>query len=94
MMSRFNKSELESLCFELQVNYENLGLNRGEKSTFVRELIQYMDRHGEIGDLIAKVSEARGVHVTYEQKDNYNNTDLKAEIMRHLRAIEALMEKL
>lgn len=54
---RFNLSELNTLCFELNVEYEQVsGSTRSEK---VVELIKYMDRRGRYQDLFKAVEIAR-----------------------------------
>lgn len=50
MVRHFDISELQNLCFELNVDYENLnGLNKSDKC---RELITYLQRRGRLDDLI------------------------------------------
>jgi hypothetical protein len=54
---QFNESELHNLCFQLGVDYENLG---GEgKAARVQALISYLHRRGRIGDLIEVCREMR-----------------------------------
>lgn len=53
----FNESELEVVCFELGVQYEDLkGRNRLDK---LRELIIYMERRQQLPDLINVVQKQR-----------------------------------
>lgn len=53
----FNKSELKSLCVDLDIEYENLeGETRNDKA---RELIKYCHRHGKFKDLIANCKRLR-----------------------------------
>ncbi len=53
----FNKSELRSLCFDLDINFENLqGETLEDKS---RELITYCKRQGRLEDLISRCRELR-----------------------------------
>ena len=48
----FNESELQTLCFDMGVDYDGLG---GEnKSDKVRELVAYFQRRGTIRNLVAK----------------------------------------
>lgn len=53
----FNLDELKSLCFELGIDYENLG-GQG-KSGKTRELVGYMDRRGRIEDLARAAARMR-----------------------------------
>lgn len=49
LLSSYNESELRDLSFRLKVPYEDLpGIARKDKA---RELIEYLDRHGRIGEL-------------------------------------------
>jgi hypothetical protein len=53
----FDKSELQTLCFDMGVDYDGLG---GEnKSDKARELVAYFQRRGTIRDLVAKCKELR-----------------------------------
>jgi hypothetical protein len=57
MSQAFNLSEIEGLCFGLDINHEDVpGASRREK---VRELILYCERHGRSGDLLAAARAAR-----------------------------------
>lgn len=48
--AHFNSEELRTLCFDMNIDYENLG---GEgKAGKVRELIAYCERHGRIDELV------------------------------------------
>jgi hypothetical protein len=53
----FSEEEIQALCFELEVDYEDL---RGDsKSAKARELVAYLDRHNRLPDLRALVGEKR-----------------------------------
>lgn len=52
----FDKSELRSLCFELEIDYERLP---DTKEDAVRELILYVIRHGQLELLIERCHELR-----------------------------------
>lgn len=54
---QFNESELQNLCFQLGVDYENLA-GQG-KAARVQTLITYLHRRGRIGDLIETCREMR-----------------------------------
>ncbi|MFP4441019.1 MAG: effector-associated domain EAD1-containing protein [Chloroflexaceae bacterium] len=47
----FDRSELQTLCFELGVAYDDLP--EGGRVDKIRELITYLERRGRIPDLIA-----------------------------------------
>lgn len=47
----FNKEELKSLCFELNIDYENLAANT--KEGIARELVLQSEKTGQFSDLIA-----------------------------------------
>lgn len=57
LYERFNLSELKTLCFNLDVAYEDLG--GSGKSGKVRELIQYLERRNRLADLEAAVRAQR-----------------------------------
>jgi hypothetical protein len=55
-MERFDLDELQTLCFELGIDYQILG---GEtKVAKVRELIRYCERHYKTGELQQRASES------------------------------------
>ncbi len=55
--THFNDSELRDLCFDLHVEFENLGgAGKGDKA---RELTAYMDRHERIAELVTTCSRLR-----------------------------------
>lgn len=57
LIERFSQGELKTLCFQLGVDYEMLD---GEgKASKVRELVQYLDRHGRITELKNEVLKQR-----------------------------------
>lgn len=57
MADRFNSSDLQQLCFQLGVDYEDIpGPGKQAK---IRELIQYMNRHSQLCDLVQAVGKAR-----------------------------------
>lgn len=57
LKASFNESELRDLCFELQVDYESVsGKNKSDKA---RELVGYMERHGQFGQLYEQVKKLR-----------------------------------
>jgi hypothetical protein len=58
IMDGFNLAEIEELCYQLDVEFENLG-GTG-KSGKARELVKYMERRGRLGELDLKVRELRG----------------------------------
>jgi hypothetical protein len=53
----FNKSELQTLCFDMDVDYDSL--NGENKSDKARELVAYFQRRETIRDLVAKCKELR-----------------------------------
>jgi len=54
---RFSLEELKTLCFDLRVDYEDLG---GEgKGGKARELVAYMQRHSNLQGLVAAIRRAR-----------------------------------
>lgn len=53
----FDTSELKALCFELEINYDDLnGANKQDKA---RELISYLERRNKIMELVAKFKALR-----------------------------------
>ena len=50
LTQRFNESELQTVCFDLGVDYENLpGQSKVDKA---RELVEYLERRDRIPELI------------------------------------------
>jgi DNA-binding response OmpR family regulator len=57
LMTYFNDSELRDLCFDMNINYEDLlGQARSDK---VREFIGYVQRHGRINELMKRCQHLR-----------------------------------
>ena len=57
LVGRFDLEELRTLCFDLDVDFDNL---RGEsKAGKARELVLYMKRHQQLDRLAARVEELR-----------------------------------
>lgn len=53
----FSDSELRDLCFDLNIDYENLpGQGKGDKA---RELVAYVGRHNRIAELVKEVRSLR-----------------------------------
>ncbi|MFN8484766.1 MAG: CHAT domain-containing protein [Anaerolineae bacterium] len=57
MSDRMSLDEIESLCFDLGIDADNLGGDN--KSAKIRELIQYMQRRGRLDDLTAQLAKVR-----------------------------------
>ena len=55
LIQRFNLQELQDLCFDLGVDYEDLG-GTGRKAK-ARELVQYMQRRGRLDALLQAIQE-------------------------------------
>lgn len=55
--SHFNESEFQNLCFNLGIDYENLG--GSGKAAQIQSLISYLHRRDRIGELITVVREMR-----------------------------------
>jgi tetratricopeptide (TPR) repeat protein len=53
----YNEEELKTLCFMLKVDYETLGA--AGKVAKARELILYLERHGQVSQLIALIKQER-----------------------------------
>lgn len=53
----YNLEELRSLCFKLQVDYDNIG-GEGKRGK-ARELVDYMRRYGRTEELIETIKEER-----------------------------------
>ena len=83
----FDKSELEDLCFDLGVDYENL---RGERKTDkARELLLLIYRQDRLPDLLTAVQTARP-HLTFpnlpalhQQATTWRKASTRAERIRH-----------
>ena len=59
LLAEFNLEGLQQLCFDLDVDYENLP---GEtKAAKTRELVQFMGRRGRLDELKSKLRGSRGV---------------------------------
>ena len=57
MTKHFNGGDLQQLCFQLAVDYEDIpGPGRQAK---IREFIQYMNRHSRLCELVKAVGKER-----------------------------------
>ncbi len=60
----FNREEMRSLCFLLNVEYDDLpGEGREDKA---RELVRYLNRRGHVSDLVQRCSELRP-HIVWDK---------------------------
>ncbi|MDA0244704.1 MAG: SUMF1/EgtB/PvdO family nonheme iron enzyme [Chloroflexi bacterium] len=55
LVARFSMSELKTLAFGLSINYENIG--HKTLSEFALELVQYCQRRGRLGELMAQIQQ-------------------------------------
>ena len=53
----FNEEELRTLCFDLDIDYDNLG-GRG-KAANARELVQRLQREGRLPDMLTLTRQRR-----------------------------------
>jgi hypothetical protein len=71
LVLHFDLSELQTLCFDLGVDYENLsGSNKADKC---RELIAYFQRRGKLGELIDYCQQQRP-HLTWRAADQASSS--------------------
>ncbi len=54
----FNDDELHNLCFDLGIDYDDLG-GDGSKSGKARELISYLERRNRLGELVQLINRER-----------------------------------
>jgi len=57
MMKNFNFDEIKVLCQDIEVDFDNI--TGSNKETKILELIKYVERRSELGELIRAVSKAR-----------------------------------
>ena len=57
LSQRFNEEELRTLCFDLGIDYDDLG--GGSKAGKARELVDYLKRRGRLADLVNAGKERR-----------------------------------
>lgn len=63
----FSEEELRALCFDLEVEYTQLpGQGKAAK---IRDLINYMERHGQLARLVAEIQRQRPHIVWMNKKD-------------------------
>src|SRR5579859_280644 len=53
----FNEDELRELCFDINIDYENL--SAGSKAGKARELVAFAERHGKTQELVEQVRTLR-----------------------------------
>lgn len=74
----FNDSYLRDLCFQLQVDYEDLaGPGKRDKA---RELVTWMDRHGRLPDLTALAGQLHPKIKWQDPPQQAGNTDIVAKL--------------
>jgi hypothetical protein len=74
----FNESELQDLCFRLEVNFEDLG-GLGKRDR-VRELVMLLDRHGRLSDLTALTRQLRPKIKWQDSPQQAGNIDIIAKL--------------
>jgi hypothetical protein len=57
LTTQFNEEELRACCFELDIDYEDLG-GRG-RADKARELVKHLQRRGRLSELIAYIDRER-----------------------------------
>ncbi len=74
----FNDSELRGLCFQLNVEYEDLaGRIKRDKA---RELVTMLDRHGRLPDLISLAEQLRPKIKWQDPPQQVGETDIVAKL--------------
>lgn len=81
LATNFNAGEINELCFELNISYEDLG-ESGHRNK-VRELITYCTRHGRLPQLVIKAKEKRP-HIEWPPVTSTSATDRQTNL-GHLR---------
>ena len=71
----FNSEELRTICFFLEVDYDNL--NGNEKSSKIRELILLCERSGSLKELLTKCQEQRPNEIWVILEDNHDEDYFK-----------------
>jgi hypothetical protein len=74
LFSRFNESELRTLCFYLGVDYDNLGGVGGQDKA--RELVQYFERRGNLVAIVDTIKSIRADISWGEVSTAKNDTDI------------------
>ncbi|MCP4362453.1 MAG: hypothetical protein GY796_30980 [Chloroflexi bacterium] len=59
LRKKFSKDEIRSLCFDLTIEFDEIGGNEGTKTTLAIELIEYCERHGDLLELYECVKTER-----------------------------------
>ena len=58
IVEKFNLAEIQELCFDLAIDFEDLG-GSGKRGK-ARELVTYVERRGRLEELYAAIQAARG----------------------------------
>lgn len=77
MTEKFNADELKSICFELDVDFENVCSNDVPKYSQVQNIIQYFERRDRLGHLLANIIKERPYAFT--QADKYELEQISKE---------------
>ena len=56
LVAHFNTEELDTLCFGLDIEYENFSTKKSQKA---REIIEYMARHNRLQELLQTIQKER-----------------------------------
>ena len=95
LKANFNDSELRDICFELQIDYENLaGTNKADKA---RELMLYLDRRDRLLEIL-KICQQLRPNVTWVSPDtplvnpNEDSDAVQAQINGLSRRLNKLQE--
>jgi hypothetical protein len=73
LLQGFNKSDLRTLCFDLNIDYESLG-GQGREGK-VRELILYAERNGRVAEVIEACRQRRS-HYSWDEAMRLQQTIL------------------
>ena len=74
LKSRFSAGELQSLCFELEIEYDDLPAVAREGKA--RELVSYMERLGRLADLISLIERHRP-QVVWQAEPQIDEADIE-----------------
>jgi tetratricopeptide (TPR) repeat protein len=89
LIAHFTKSELQTLCFELGIDHENVG-GGDTKEGQARELIAYMERNGHLDELVARCRALRPDAAWQELERPPGQSQLDAMPLDHVPTVAPL----
>jgi len=97
LADRYSNSELDTLCFNLGINYETITGRHTTRDAYALSIVQYCMRHSKFDVLVKQVEQDRYIRIDLNNtqfnpvEEPYNN---KKDILKKLAQIRQLWDEI